>query len=166
MFYCQRRCRGVLEKAACTSVIFRRDCTYKRMLEKCVEAVYSPDEKKDAEFHIADSRGSIIPTTIKLDSSEGVEIETLPWTIENYISITNMYASKAKFYCLRKGKSAACIPVPTINYTTHLLTQHLLMKVWMARLQVVMGMMYMLIQFDNHIVSSLAACVDQAAANG
>ena len=104
-----------MERAACTSVIFRRDCTYKRMLEKCVEAVYSQDEKMDAEFHIADSRGCIIPNTIKLDSSEGVEIKTLPWTIENYISITKMYASRAKFYCLRKGKGCLII-VPTITF--------------------------------------------------
>lgn len=102
MYFCSRRSRGILERAAAKNIIFRRDCTYKRMLDKCIEAVYSTEETQDAEFFIADSRGSIISETIELDSEDGVE--ELPWTLMRYISISNVkYPSKARFYCLRKG---------------------------------------------------------------
>ena len=74
------------------------------MLEKCIQAVFSSEEELgDAQFFIADSRSSIISDKIELDTIDGVE--ELPWTLKRYMAVSNMkYPSKARFYCLRKGK--------------------------------------------------------------
>jgi len=47
MNYCPRRNRGILDKQFVTqSVVFRKDMTYPRVLEKCVAVVF-PEEAPD-----------------------------------------------------------------------------------------------------------------------
>ena len=84
-------------------MFFRKDCSYKRMLEKCRE-VYNEEEQKNAEFYIADSRGIPIwnSDTITIDVENGTE--ELEWNLSRYIHLSNVkYPSKARYYCVRKG---------------------------------------------------------------
>lgn len=102
MYYCCKRSRGILEKVPAKSIVFHRDCSHERMLEKC-KSIYSDEELKGAEFYIADSRGAAICSTIQLDS-DGNDKE-VTWTLSRYMSLSNMkFPSKARFYCVRKGK--------------------------------------------------------------
>lgn len=97
MYYCYKRSRGILEKRPAQSIIFHRNISYERMLSKCKE-VFTSDEQSNAEFYIADSRGAAICNMIVLEN--GTEVT---WTLSAYMSLSNMYPSKARFYCVRKG---------------------------------------------------------------
>ena len=109
MYYCYKRGRGVLEKIQAKNIVFNKNCSYERMLEKC-RVVYTDEELKDAEIYIADSRGARICNKLVLDS-DGKEVE-VDWTLSKYISLSNMkYPSKARFYCVRKGKDSQLLSV-------------------------------------------------------
>ena len=101
MYYCFKRGRGILEKTPAKNTVFHKECSYKRMLDKCL-AVYSEEERNGADFYIADSRGARICNSIILDANgDDLEVE---WTLNKYISLSSMkYPSKARFYCVRKG---------------------------------------------------------------
>ena len=85
------------------NIIFRRSTTYKRMLEKCTE-IYSEEERSNAEFFVADSRGHPIWSSDKIviDLDDGPQ--EMQWTLGRHIRLSNVkYPSKAKYYCVRKG---------------------------------------------------------------
>ena len=89
---------------AVRNMIFRRSTTYKRMLEKCMEA-YPEDKRSNAEFYVADSRGFPIwsSDTIVIDLDDGPQ--EMPWTLGSHIRLSNVkYPSKEKYYCVRKGR--------------------------------------------------------------
>ena len=95
MYYCQRRGRGVAIRGEARNMIFRRSTTYKRMLEKCTE-VYPEEERSNAEFYVADTRG------FPIDLDDGPQ--EMPWTLGTHIRLSNVkYPSKAKYYCVRQG---------------------------------------------------------------
>lgn len=105
MYYCERRGRGIAIRSSAQNMVFRRDCSYQRMLERCME-VYSDDERQNSEFYVADSRGVPIWSSDKItvDTEEGQE--ELEWTLIRHIKLSNVkYPSKAKYFCVRKGMS-------------------------------------------------------------
>ena len=78
--------------------IFNKDCTYKRMLEKCV-SVYSDDEQEGSSFYIADSRGVPIWTDDYLLIDDKDAEKKLPWTLIKYVEYSHVkYPSKSKFF--------------------------------------------------------------------
>ena len=89
MYHCPRRSRGVLVKGDARNMFFRKDCSYQRMLEKCIAEIYTEEERENAEFYIADSRGIPIwsSDTIKIDVDNGTE--ELEWTLNHYIHLSN-----------------------------------------------------------------------------
>ena len=103
MYHCPRRGRGVLIKAfPAKQVVFRRDCSYERMLEKCQQEVY-PEPQAGAKYYIADSTGVDICGSgfIMVDNEAGEE-ERLPWTLDTYLLLSHKkYPSKARFYCVQ-----------------------------------------------------------------
>ena len=47
MYHCYRRNKGILDRQYVTqSVVFRKDMTYQRVLEKCVSVVFPDDAHK------------------------------------------------------------------------------------------------------------------------
>ena len=109
MYHCPRRSRGVLVKGDARNMFFRKDCSYQRMLEKCIAEIYTEEEQENAEFYIADSRGIPIwsSDTIKIDVDNGTE--ELEWTLNRYIHLSNAkYPSKVRYYCVRKGWLYCC----------------------------------------------------------
>ena len=91
-----------------------KDCSYQRMLEKCIAEVYAEEEWENAEFYIADSHGIPIwsSDTIKIDVDEGTE--ELEWTLNHYIHLSNAkYPSKVRYYCVHKGRWYYCTVVLT-----------------------------------------------------
>ena len=73
------------------------------MLERCISVLKCDGE--ESHYYLADSKGIPIwsDNTISIDGSEGEE--EIPWTLKNYIQYSNVrYPSKAKFYCVEKGK--------------------------------------------------------------
>ena len=76
------------------------------MLNKCVTELYKEEERKNAEFYIADSKG--IPVwhkdKIVIDmESTGTEVEEHLWSLGEYLELSNKSLSKSMFYCVRKG---------------------------------------------------------------
>lgn len=68
--------------------------------------VYTEEEQKDCEFHVADAKGVPIRSSDKIlvDTEEGEE--ELDWTLIRHIQLSNVkYPSKAKYFCVRKGTS-------------------------------------------------------------
>ena len=109
MYHCPRRSHGVLVKGDARNMFFRKDCSYQRMLEKCITEVYTEEERENAEFYIADSCGIPIwsSDTIKIDDDNGTE--ELEWTLNLYIHLSNAkYPSKVRYYCVRKGRWYYC----------------------------------------------------------
>lgn len=64
----------------------------------------------DSEFYLADSKGVPIWTSDMISIDEESEI---PWTLINYIHYSNVrYPSKARIYCVQKGKFVLCLNCP------------------------------------------------------
>ena len=60
------------------NVLLRRDCSYGRMLAKCMSELYTDEERKNAEFYIADAKGIPVWHKDKIEvdmESSGKEIE-------------------------------------------------------------------------------------------
>lgn len=103
MYYCKRRGKGIAVRGGAQNIVFRRDCTYKRMLERCIN-IYSQQDRANAEFYIADTRGFPIWNSDKIVIDVESGTEELEWTLGRHIRLSNVkYPSKAKFYCVRKG---------------------------------------------------------------
>ena len=100
MYHCSRRGRGVPIKAfPAKHVVFLRDCSYERMLEKCQQEVY-PEPQTGAKYYIADSTGVDIRGSgfITVDNKAGEE-ERLLWTLDTYLLLSHKkHPSKARFY--------------------------------------------------------------------
>ena len=78
---------------------------YERVLQKCVASVY-PGTAADcnSDFYVANGRGLPIccGDNIAIDNDQGEE-ELIPWSLGMYIKLSNVrYASKARFYCIKK----------------------------------------------------------------
>ena len=105
MYHCLHRSKGILDRQFVTqSVVFRKDMTYQRVLEKCISVVFPDDKTDDCEYYVANGRGMPIcgEEYIRVDNDEGVE-ELIPWTLHTYIKLSSIkYASKARFYCVTK----------------------------------------------------------------
>ena len=116
MYHCPRRSRGVLMKGDARNMFFRKHCSYRRMLEKCIAEVYTEEERENAKFYIADSRGIPIwsSDTVKIDVDDGTD--ELEWTLSRYIHLSNAnYPSKVRYYCVRKGRLYYCTVVLVAN---------------------------------------------------
>ena len=104
MYHCQRRNKGILDKQfVAQSMVFRKDVTYPRMLEKCISVVFPDDSSDGGKYYMSNGRGMPIcdGEYIRVDNDEGKE-ELIPWTLETYIKLSNIkYASKAHFYCVK-----------------------------------------------------------------
>ena len=104
MYHCQRRNKGILDKQfVAQSMVFRKDVTYPRMLEKCISMVFPDDSSDGGKYYMSNGRGMPIcdGEYIRVDNDEGEE-ELIPWTLETYIKLSNIkYASKARFYCVK-----------------------------------------------------------------
>ena len=106
MYHCHRRNKGILDGQYVTqSVIFRKDMSYSRVLEKCVSVVFPDDiDTANCEYYVANGRGMCICSEdiIRVDNADGEE-EHIPWTLQTYIKLSTIrYASKARFYCVKK----------------------------------------------------------------
>lgn len=74
------------------------------MLEKSM-MIYSDEERSNATFYMADSRGVPIWTDdyLLLDDKSGKD-EKVPWTLIKYIEYSQAkYPSRSKFFCVRNG---------------------------------------------------------------
>ena len=88
------------------NVLLRRDCSYGRMLAKCMSELYTEEERKNAEFYIADAKGIPVWHKDKIEvdmESSGKEVEEREWTLGEYLQLTNKSLSKSMFYCVREG---------------------------------------------------------------
>ena len=98
MYHCERRGKGVhIRGVNLKNILLRADCTYQRMLFKCVQEIF-PDENEQYDFYIADSRGAEVwnGDNIKVDGEDGNVIEC-QWTLEKYIKLSGLkYPSKAR----------------------------------------------------------------------
>lgn len=100
-------------RGAAQNIIFRKNTTYQRMLERCKE-IYTEEEQENADFYVADSRGTPIWSSdkIKIDVANGSE--EFEWTLHRHIQLSNVkYPSKAKYYCVRRGITLCFYPINT-----------------------------------------------------
>ena len=111
MYHCPRRNKGILDKQfVSVGVVFRRDMSYQRVLEKCISVVF-PTSTPGDEYYIANGRGMPIcdADCIRMDNEKGIE-EKVPWTLETYIKLSHIrYASKARFYCVKRSTGTLVI---------------------------------------------------------
>ena len=110
MYHCYRRGRGIQQRGLPpTNINFNPSCTYQHMLDRCKNLLsYTEEEKKSSQFYLADSKGVPIWTSDQISVDDKSGERHLPWTLANYISCSNCrYPSKAKFYCVIKGRYVA-----------------------------------------------------------
>lgn len=104
MYHCQNRGRGVIKRGVPpTNIIFKKNCSYQHMLERCLN-IMKYEKNGKLNFYLADSKGVPIWTvdTISIDSDDGEK--EIPWTLINFIRHSNIrYPSKAKIYVVEKG---------------------------------------------------------------
>ena len=108
MYHCYKRKRGVFDRQYVTqSVLFRKEMKYERVLQKCISVTF-PDDNVESndnyEYYIANGKGMSIYSgdTIQIENENGEE-ESIPWTLETYIQLSNArYASKTRLYCVKK----------------------------------------------------------------
>ena len=96
-------------KGDARNMFFRKDCSYQRMLEKCIAEINTEEEQENVEFYIGDSHRIPIwsSDTIKIDVDNGRE--ELEWTLNRYIHLSNAkYPSKVRYYCVRKSWLYCC----------------------------------------------------------
>lgn len=108
MYHCPKRGRGVHVRASeLKNIVIRDDCSYQRLLDKCVREMYSIEEQEKASFYIADKGGIPIWTSDKIEvdiEGTGHTTEEREWTLRQYILLSGIkYPSRAKLYCVRKG---------------------------------------------------------------
>ena len=85
------------------NILLRRDCSYKRMLSKCVSELYTDEETKSANFYISDAK---VWHTDKIQvdmEGSGRKVEEREWTLGQYLELSNKSLSKSVFYCVRRG---------------------------------------------------------------
>ena len=109
MYHCYRRGKGIhVRGGKLKNVLMRTDCTYHRMLTKCVQELFSEEEQESNDFYIADSRGVAIWNADKIEVDvEGIgqTARECDWTLEKYIKVSGMkFPSKAHFFCVKKEK--------------------------------------------------------------
>ena len=80
---------------------------YERVLQKCISVMF-PDDNVESndhyEYHVANGKGMSIYSgdTIQIENENGEE-ESIPWTLETYIQLSNArYASKTRLYSVKK----------------------------------------------------------------
>ena len=108
MYHCMKRNKGIhlRQGGGPVNVLLRRDCSYGRMLAKCVGELYAEEEGKNAEFYIADAKGIPVWHKDKIEvdmESSGKKVEEREWTLGEYLQLSNKSLSKSMFYCVRKG---------------------------------------------------------------
>jgi hypothetical protein len=86
------------------NILLRDDWSYQKLLDKCVQELYSKDEQESATFYIADKGGIPVWTRDTIEVDINGEIENHPWTLHEYVVLSGMkYPSKTKLYCVKKG---------------------------------------------------------------
>ena len=127
MYHCERRGRGIhIRGVTPTNVVFNKDCTYQRMLEKC--SSYSSEEREKATFYVADSRGVPIWTNdhLVIDGEDGRE-KKVPWTLTKYIEYSHVkYPSKAKFFSVFEMVSLGLICTKHMMLQCTIVIMHIL----------------------------------------
>ena len=110
MYHNEKRGKGVhIRGGTMKNVLLRSDSTYGRVLSKCMQELYSEEDRKNFDFYIADSKGVAIWNGDKIEVDvEGSGLEKArecDWTLEKYIRLSNAkYPSKARFFCVKKEK--------------------------------------------------------------
>ena len=91
MEYDSEKLHGVLDKSFLSvKVPFHKDCTSKDKLKKCKENVWGTGDDAHYEYLLADGSGTVIgETDFNIDLPSG-EKETLPWTLSNYLRVSNV----------------------------------------------------------------------------
>ena len=92
LYHCYRRNEGILDRQYVTEgVVFRKDMTYQRVLEKCVSVVFPDDAHDDCKYYVSNGRGMhiYVDEYIRVDNEEGEE-ELIPWTLETYIKLLSI----------------------------------------------------------------------------
>ena len=106
IYHFATRGKGVRIRGDCpTNIIFARNCTYERMLEKCVDQLqYSVAEKAENSYYVVDFKGVCICKSDTLCVEEkGSGEKKIPWMLMSYIEYSNVrYPSKARFCCVAK----------------------------------------------------------------
>lgn len=104
MYHCYKRKRGVFDRQYVTqSVLFRKEMKYERVLQKCISVTFPDDNVESNDHYIANGKGMSIYSgdTIQIENENGEE-ESIPWTLETYIQLSNArYASKTRLYCVK-----------------------------------------------------------------
>lgn len=95
------------------NVLLRRDSSYKRMLEKCVQELFTDEEQTKHNFYIADTRGVAVWSgdSIAMDlEGSGERTKECEWTLGKYIKLSRIkFPSKARFFCVKKEKGYCSI---------------------------------------------------------
>lgn len=89
------------------NVLLRTDCSYQRMLDKCVQELYCKEDQEKYDFYIADAQGIAIWNGDSIDmdlESSGERTESCEWTLIQYIKLSKRFPSKARFFCVKKEK--------------------------------------------------------------
>jgi hypothetical protein len=109
MYHCEKRGKGIQIRGSKTkNILLRGDCSYDRMLIKCVPEHFSEEEQDKYDFYIADSRGAEVSSgdkfAVDLEGSGERTVEC-QWTLERYIKLSRMkYPSKARFNCVKRER--------------------------------------------------------------
>lgn len=115
------------------NILLRGDCSYKRMLTKCVQEHFSEEDQKKYDFYIADARGAAVWSgdsfAMDLESSGGRTREC-EWTLEQYIKLSRMkYPSKARFNCVKREKGCWLVIRQHQKLFKYILQNHQVQKV-------------------------------------
>jgi hypothetical protein len=101
------------------NVLLRDDWSYQKLLDKCVQEIYSEEEQENATFYMGDKGGVPIWTSDTFEVDVDGKIESHAWTLREYIILSGMkYPSKTKLYCVKRGQ--LCVDIhnclnPVIN---------------------------------------------------
>jgi hypothetical protein len=103
MEYDHEKARGILDRTfTSVKLAFHKDCSSSAMIKKCKDTVWG-ETAGNYDFFLADGTGAAVSSDdFKIDLVDGSK-ETLPWTLSNYLKVSNIkYASRLRLYCVRK----------------------------------------------------------------
>ena len=106
MEYDHGKARGILDRTFTpVKLAFHKDCLSTTMLSKCRDCVWG-EVSGNFQYFLADGTGAAVSCdSFEIDLADGSK-ETLPWTLSNYLKVSNIkYASRLRLYCVRKLSS-------------------------------------------------------------
>ena len=106
MEYDHGKARGILDRTFTpVKLAFHKDCLSTTMLSKCRDCVWG-EVSGNFQYFLADGTGAAVGCdSFEIDLADGSK-ETLPWTLSNYLKVSNIkYASRLRLYCVRKLSS-------------------------------------------------------------